>query len=218
MTDLISKDIVDLQDIEKVQFLQSLQTDPSRYASYIQDKKNRVLAEAEDAKRASFAKVSADMARLMDMDNNSRFALERSTELLNTQEYIYGEQAVREGAQRSNEDLTRRQVEINNWYYEDKRETLFVLQVVFLVMLAVVIVLTLVRMGLLSAAGGNYAALLLILVGAGVGLYRWYYTAYVRDRRFWSRRYFDTDGEKSGKPSCHTSSMENTISGEAKRL
>ena len=34
-----------------------------------------------------------------------------------------------------------------------------------------------------------------IVVGGGVWIYRWYYTTYVRDPRYWSRRNFDQDGK-----------------------
>lgn len=192
---LISKDIVDLQDIEKVQFLQTLQANPQQYQAYVDQKTGDVMREVVDMKRASFAKVSADMGRLLDMDHNSRAALARTEDLMNTQEHILQQQEDQVGAIRANIDTTRRQVEINNWYYENKRETLFVLQLMLLVLLLVTLTLGAMTMGYLGESAGNYLMGIFIVVGAGTWVYRWYYTAYVRDPMYWSRRNFKGDGK-----------------------
>jgi hypothetical protein len=192
---LISKDIVDLQDIEKVQFLQTLQANPQQYQTYVDAKTDDVMREVVDMKRASFAKMSADMGRLLDMDHNSRAALARTEDLMATQEHILQQQEDQVGAIRANIDTTRRQVEINNWYYENKRETLFVLQLMLLTLLLVTLTLGGMTMGFLGESAGNYLMGLFIIIGAGTWLYRWYYTAYVRDPMYWSRRNFKGDGK-----------------------
>jgi hypothetical protein len=197
MTELISKDIVDLQDIEKIQFVQALQADPAKYSAYVADKSNRILSEVVDTKRASFVKVSGDMARMMDMDHNSQVAMAHTSDLADTQTHIIGQQQQQIDGLKFGLDTTRRQTEINNWYYEDKRETLFVLQLILLVMLFVAIVLMVVAQGFLSETGGDYIMGFVILIGAGTWLYRWYYTRNVRDPRYWNRRTFSQDGKFS---------------------
>jgi hypothetical protein len=195
MTELISKDIVDLQDIEKIQFMQTLQADPAKYSAYIQEKSGRILQETVDTKRASFVKISTDMARQMDMDHNSLAALDRTTDLSTHQDFIIGQQRGMAATTKSNEDLTRRQVEINNWYYENKRETLFVLQLLLLVLLTAVVILSLSSNGLLTQQAADYLLFFVIMVGGGVWGYRWYYTKNIRDRRYWNRRSFEEDGK-----------------------
>jgi hypothetical protein len=196
---LLSKDIVDLQDIEKVQFLQTLQADPAQYASYVSERANQILGEVTDSKRAAFLKASADMARMIDMDHNSLAALRRSEDLTGMQDHIIDEQSKLYGSATNNRDLTRRQVEINNWYYESKRETLFVLQLLLLVMLAAVVVLAGQSYGWVNEEAANWTLIVLFLIGGGTWTYRWYYTTYVRDPRYWSRRSFAAD--KGGQPS-----------------
>lgn len=193
--ELLSKDIVDLQDLEKVQYLQALQSDPAKYAATIQGKSGRILSEVMDSKRAAFAKTAGDMARMMDMNQNSLAALDRSHDMLAMQDHLITQQAAEEGAIKANKDNTRRQVEINNWYYENKRETLFVLQLVLLAMLTVVVILAVAAAGYIGQAAADYLMLFVVVVAGGLWLYRWYYTTYIRDRRFWSRRYFSEDGK-----------------------
>uniref|UniRef100_A0A6C0DDS4 Uncharacterized protein n=1 Tax=viral metagenome TaxID=1070528 RepID=A0A6C0DDS4_9ZZZZ len=193
---LINKDIVDLQDIEKVQFLQSLQASPDKYSAYVNDKKGRILSEVVDTKRAAFVKASGDMARLMDMDQNSMAALNRTHDLTVTQDHIITQQAEYQNAAKKNLDMTRRQVEINNWYFENKRETLFVLQLLLLVMLTIIVTLGAQTAGWISTDAANYLMVFVVVIGLGTWLYRYWYTGNVRDARYWNKRRFGEDGNK----------------------
>jgi len=206
MTDLISKDIVDLQDIEKVQFLQSLQADPAKYSQYVQGKSDAIKKELLDAKRASFTKTSGDMARFMDMDNNSKATVLRSGHLKASQDHIFTEQGRIISSKKSNEDLTRRQVEINEWYYENKRETLFVLQLILLTALTVVVIMYLKANGWIGEKAADYVLLFIIVVAGATWLYRWYYTTYIRDRRYWNSRTFEQGAVPAPAPKCESGS------------
>ena len=194
MSALIAKDIVDLQDIEKIQYLQTLQSDPAQYNAFVQDKTTRILSETVDARRSAFSKAAGDMARMMDMDHNSLVALGRTQDLSNTQDQIIQTQWAEERNIKSNEQLTRRQVEINNWYYENKRETLFLLQLILLIMLTATVILALTSYGYISKDASDYVLLGIVLLGGGTWLYRWYYTTTIRDPKFWNRRSFQQDG------------------------
>ena len=190
---LISKDIVDLQDIEKIQFLQTLQADPNAYAAYVNDKKSRIIAETVDTKRSSFAKLASDMARMMDMDHNSQAALDRTQDLANTQGGIINAQNKQYDSKIFNRDMTKRQVEINNWYYENKRETLFLLQLTLLVVLTVAVILGVQYYGWASSSGSNFLIFFVLFVGITSWVYRMWYTNYVRDPAYWSKRHWPGD-------------------------
>lgn len=200
--DRLPKDIVDLQDIEKIQFLQTLKSDPARYAAYVQDKSKRILDETIDTKRASFVKASGDMARTLDMDHNSHAALLRTQELDSTQDHIIRQQREMRENRVFNVDMTRRQSEINNWYYENKRETLFVLQLILLVMLTLVVAMSMAQYGVITQAAADYLMGFVIVVGAGTWMYRWYYTSRIRDGRYWHDRKFPEDGKLAPAEVC----------------
>jgi len=204
MSALIAKDIVDLQDIEKIQYLQTLQSDPAQYNAFVQDKTARILSDTVDARRSAFTKAAGDMARLMDMDHNSLVALGRTQDLSNTQDQIITTQRAEERMLTSNEQLARRQVEINNWYYENKRETLFLLQLVLLIMLTTTVILALGSYGYIPKDISDFVLLFVVLGGAATWLYRWYYTSTIRDPKFWNRRSFQADGSIAppAAPTC----------------
>ena len=209
----LQKDIVDLQDIEKIQFLQTLQSDPAKYSAYIADKSKRILSETVDTKRASFVKVSGDMARMMDMDHNSIAALNRTNDLMSTQDQIIREQSRQVGTITATKDMTRRQVEINNWYYENKRETLFILQLILLVVLTLVVVLGLTSYGYIAKDAGDYLMAFVIIIGLGTWMYRWYYTTRIRDPRYWSQRSFQQDGKYEIKGQICIGTADDAASG-----
>jgi hypothetical protein len=199
--ELISKDIVDLQDIEKIQYLKTLSAG-GVLQQFINDRANQIQTELVDTKRAAFTQVSGDMARLMDMDHNSQATLMRSSQLESSQGHIYTEQERSLSTKRTNEDLTRRQVEINEWYYENKRETLFVLQLILLTALTVVVMLAMKTYGWIGPAAADYVTLFVLVVAAGTWVYRWYYTTYVRDRRYWNARTFKQGEMPILTPNC----------------
>jgi hypothetical protein len=203
---LINKDIVDLQDIEKIQFIQSLQADPAVYHAYIDDKKGRIIEETIDTKRASFAKLTGNLGKMMDMDHNSLVALNRTQDLTATQDQIIQNQSKEYGARIYNRDMTRRQVEINNWYYENKRETLFLLQFTLLVVLFIVIVLGVQYYEFISSEGANFLIGFALMAGGATWGYRWWYTNYTRDPAFWSKRHFA--GDAAGAKATSTAPTE----------
>jgi hypothetical protein len=204
--ELISKDIIDLQDIEKIQYLKTIQADPSRYQQIVADKTTRIQSELVDTKRAAFTKVSGDMARFMDMDNNSRATQTRTSQLAQSQDHIYTEQGRSLATKKTTEDLTRRQVEINEWYYENKRETLFVLQLILLTALTVVVMLAMKTYGWIGPTAADFVTLFVLVVAAGTWVYRWYYTTYIRDRRYWNARMFKAGDIPQPPPKCDPAS------------
>ena len=98
---------------------------------------------------------------------------------------------------------SRRQFEINEWYNYDKLETLFFLQIVFMASLSVAIVMFWTKKGLITVGLAGILYGILGLLVAGVGLYKYYYTAGARDVKLWHRRRFNsTPGAPPATPVC----------------
>ena len=63
-------------------------------------------------------------------------------------------------------------------------------------MLALVLVLGFVSMGVLGQNAANFLMGGIVVLGVGTWVYRWYYTRWVRDPAFWSKRTFGADSAK----------------------
>lgn len=82
-----------------------------------------------------------------------------------------------------------RQTEINNWEYENKMDTLFFLQVLFITLCISAVALYLRHSFLLSGTVAFSMIGLGILVAVLVLLNRWMFTSRLRDKRYWNRQY-----------------------------
>jgi hypothetical protein len=102
-------------------------------------------------------------------------------------------------ADKYNIQLLNRQIEISEWTYQDRMETLFVFQVLFIALMIVAILLYLRGAGLLGTAFVVYASILLIIVIVIIIVNRSMYTNRIRDKRTWNRRDFEEDN-RLGSP------------------
>ena len=89
--------------------------------------------------------------------------------------------------------MAKRQNEINEWEAGNKRDTLFIYQMMLVGLSITIILAYLMRIGMISEYlfYGLVFALLVILIFTIVN--RAQYTNNIRDRRFWNKRRFPTD-------------------------
>ena len=87
-------------------------------------------------------------------------------------------------------DTYTRQGQINEWQAQNKLDTLFFLQILFLFFVVTVLMLYLRRYQILPAISFYILESVALLIVLGVLWSRSSYTARDRDNRFWNRRYF----------------------------
>jgi len=99
-------------------------------------------------------------------------------------------------------DTYTRQGEINEWQAQNKLDTLFFLQILFLYFSVVVILLYL-RQGKLLSSSAVYGTVgILLLVVIGVLWNRVSYTNMSRDSRYWNRRYIAANPNALSADKC----------------
>jgi len=178
------------QEMEKIQFSYDLRKNPDDFNRYVSERTDRIAKETMDKKRASFQKAHTDLGRYMDMDHNAGYYNNRNNDLLYVQSKLVEQSRAAVSGMKHDKDLTRRQTEINEWYFNDKLETLFFLQIFFITMLGSAIVLYFQKNAMISAPFAAFLMAILLAIVIGTGLYRNQYTANTRDARFWHRRNF----------------------------
>lgn len=178
------------QELERMKFAQNLRKNPSDYSAYVNTRVDELSDEIFQRKRAAFQKAQIDLGRYMDMDHNANFYKERSGDVDRLTASIEENNKRIVQAVGADKDITKRQFEINEWYNYNKLETLFFLQVLFIAALSGAIVLYLQKTNVITAQFAGLLTGILVVIVAGVGLYRWSYTKQTRDPRLWHRRYF----------------------------
>jgi hypothetical protein len=93
-----------------------------------------------------------------------------------------------------NIDLLTRQTEINEWTYQNKLETLFVFQLVFIGLSIWALMVFMKNLGLISSTFVVYGVIVLVLLLGLIIFSRLFYTRNRRDARYWNRVHFGEDG------------------------
>jgi hypothetical protein len=90
-------------------------------------------------------------------------------------------------------ETSARQGEINEWASQNKLDTLFFLQTLFLYLMSYIILTYMWRYGLLPGSTYYWVLAILTLIIVGIFLNRYLYTSKIRDNRYWNRRYLSLD-------------------------
>lgn len=92
-----------------------------------------------------------------------------------------------------NIQLATRQTEINEWTYDDKMDTLFVFQLIFLGIIFITILFYLYRIGIIGRTLIVYVSIVLGIIITLILISRATHTNVSRDKRSWNRKNFDGD-------------------------
>lgn len=179
-----------LDDIEKIEFKSELMNDPIKSQQYASERQNKQADETLQIKRGNFQKAFYDMGRYMDMDHHARYYEVRNGDLNRAQNNIVSIAEANTSSLRFDMDNTKRQFLVNEWYAQNKLESLFFLQVAFLAMVSAMIVIMLGKMNLFPWIFGKYVVFIIASAAAILALYRFNYTRYTRDVRYWNKRKF----------------------------
>lgn len=211
MPENVIADILNYQDLERIGFSNALKENPSDYSQYVNDNLNSIINDAENYKKASFQKAHADMARYMDMDHNANNFKVRNNDVYKLQDIMDSSNKEILNSAQTNLDNSKRQFEINEYYYYNKLETLFFLQLFFISTLIMSIVVYAQKKGKISTEFSGMITLILLVVVVVTGVYRWYYTKNTRDTRLWHRRTFAAPENVSANPSMSCDPSGNVV-------
>jgi NADH:ubiquinone oxidoreductase subunit 3 (subunit A) len=201
--------VVNAQELAAIDFSQNIQSDPASYQSYVKQNVDKLMNETLQRKRDAFQKSLVDTGRYMDMDHNAQLYKTRSSDVDALQKVIRDVNTKYEAGIDHDKKLTRRQFEINEWSYNNKLETLFLLQLLFISVLVLVLFLFLSKSGYISSMVAGSLSVFLFLIIAYVGYIRWNYTNSQRDTRLWNRRNFPAETGAAANPPGHCDAQGN---------
>ena len=94
-----------------------------------------------------------------------------------------------------NMQLASRQTEINEWAYNNKMDTLFVFQVLFISLLIICILMMFSYKGVIGRAFVWYTFGILVIIDVLIIINRAIYTNRIRDKKEWNRIVFEDDNK-----------------------
>ena len=92
-------------------------------------------------------------------------------------------------------DSLNRQSEINDWYYKYRRDTLFILQLVFIGVSVILFMTILTKYRILSPLFVMYSAVFIAIMLFVVWYFKYKFTNETRDLYHWDKRKFPGDGK-----------------------
>ncbi len=191
-----------VQDYESSVAGSVLARNPEELKKYTTDQQNRLSAAVFEQKTDAFNKVFNDAAQASDTANNIYYHYKRGKEALDANDKIYGLAKQNVTTATYNTDLAKRQFEINEWAVQNKRDTLFVYQFIFITVLVLAVLTGFWKYGMIPT--GVYGLLiftLMFVLGCTIA-YRALYTDQVRDKFYWNRRDFGRMGAPPVAPIC----------------
>lgn len=187
-TQSVIQEIRNLQGIEQASALQQLQQNPGQLSNYLAQNQQAITDAIKSSKNNMFRKVYGDMGRAASTEHSFLYYKLRDNDVNTLQSRIGDTVFAQANAVVQDTDLAERQYEINQWEAENKRETLFVYQWIFLALLVIISMSALAANYIISPGIASGITTILLIILALILFYRWSYTSYYRNKRYWNKR------------------------------
>lgn len=177
--------------VQDVQYNSALKAmTPEQRDNYFRSQKDALLSNVLQEREGTFTKIHTDAERNNAIQTSLLFYQQRNKDLTEMGGAFDMQNKSAIQTAKYNNDLATRQYEVNQWSYENKMDTLFVFQLLFVSLAVSALLAYLSKIGLFgNALLGVLCGLLLVIVII-VLIARAIYTAKSRDQRYWNRRQF----------------------------
>ena len=190
------------QDVELATAVGQLKQNPAQLQQFLQDQQGKVYTDIIKQKDSTFQKVYGDLTRATDSQEAILMLDKRNKELAQIQQQIYANQNNSANATTDDKNLAGRKYEMNEWSVNNKKDTLFVFSMLFIVLSAFILLTTLWSMSIISSSLAAGLAVPIIIIFVSTVIIRSQYTNVYRDKRYWNRNTFNDKYGKIPIPLC----------------
>jgi hypothetical protein len=188
-----------VQDVQYTTALRGM-TDQQKQ-NYFDEQKQQLVGDILKDREGTFQKTYTDATRNNSIQHSLFFYQQRNRDLQNLGDALKNQNETVIGTTKFNNQLATRQYEMNEWSYNNKLDTLFVFQIVFVTLMVVAALSYLNKIGLLSMAILGVITGILLFVDIAILINRFRYTQRSRDQRYWNKRQFDKKSVPQGSGS-----------------
>ena len=166
--------------------------------NYFRSQKDALLNSVLREREGAFTKMHTDAQKNNSIQTSMLFYQQRNKDLEELGIAFDAQNKNDINTAKYNNDLATRQYEINQWNYNNKMDTLFVFQLLFVSLVLSAIFVYMSKIGLFGNALLGLLCGLLLLIVIMVMVVRAIYTAKTRDQRYWNRRQFNKKSVPQG--------------------
>jgi hypothetical protein len=175
-----------LQDEALAKSLTQLKGNPSQLQLFLQGQQNGVYKDIIKQKDATLDRVYGGLEQ-----TTTKGLDKRNSDLVAIQEELYQKQHSVEQEITKEKQLAERKYEMNEWSVNNKKETLYIYSLFFILLSGIIFLTVLWRMGIISSALCGGLILPFVLLFTFILIYRTKYTNVHRNKRYWNRRSFE---------------------------
>jgi NADH:ubiquinone oxidoreductase subunit 3 (subunit A) len=198
------RDVLSLQDVQLANAMTNLKNNPSQLIQFIQQQKSSLYNTVTKEHSDNFQKVYNDLERAGDTVKNITYYHVRNKDLDATQGAVLSKAKAEADAATYDSQIAKRQFEINEWTSGNKMDTLFVMQMTFIVLTILTPLLYMVRIGLVPMSVFSMISFLLLAALVLTFVVRYQYHSKSRDLRYFNRRRFASMGGPPTPPTCES--------------
>jgi len=197
------------QDVELATAISQLKNNPSQLQAFLQNQQSTVYQKITQQKEDTFQKVYGDLQRATQVQEAVLMYNQRSKDLSQLQEEVYSTEKHKADSVVEDKQLAGRKSEMNEWTVNNKRDTLFVLSSLFIMLSGLLLFTGLWKVGVMSTTLWASLCLPLVLIFILIVVNRAQYTDQVRNQRYWNKK--NTKAEEAAPaPSC-ASALDSTM-------
>ena len=155
--------------------------------------KNKVLEEVDRQKKLTFDRVYGNLQGSL-TKNQITMTLDGETRKLGSvQKNVMDNHQVSIQNVSDDKQLAKRKYEMNEWSVQNKKETLFIYSLFFMLITGIVFLSALLNMGMISSTLFTGLIVPFIIIFIFVVIYRARLTGKLRNKRYWNRRDFEDE-------------------------
>ena len=176
-----------VKDVEVDKMLSEYKNDLPSLKRYIQQEQDNVFKNITAQKDLHFEKVYGDLtnSRINEIDK------EQHHDMLELNKNIYETQKQNADSITYDKDLASRKYEMNEWSVNNKRETLFVFSMLFIMLSGLLFITGLWKLKLISISIYLLLGIPMLIIFILTIVYRSQYTNIFRNKRYWNKKSFD---------------------------
>ena len=177
-------------------------TDAKALQAFLQEQQSKIYDSVSTQKLVSFQKLYGDLDIATDAANSvvmHRIRNEESTKLNNK---LLEEANKNSDNLVNTSELANRKYEMNEWSVNNKKDTLFIFSMLFIMISGLILVTGLYKLNVISTSFWMLLSVPMILIFVLTVIYRSQYTNVYRNKRYWNRKRFEGKSGTIPMPNC----------------
>ena len=182
--------IYNIQDVELSSAIGKFKN-PDALQQYLQTQQDKVFKDIITQKDSTFQKVYGNLTQSVKSQESNIMYNNKNIEISKLNKKTYDTQKKNVDNMNQNKDLLHRTYEMNEWSVNNKKDTLFVYSMLFIILSGLLFITGLWKLKIVSTSLWVFLSIPMIIIFVMTVIYRLQYTNIFRNKRYWNRKIFE---------------------------